>query len=415
MIRLLIELILVVALAGAGFFAWKGQQSGKANEAKLTEQTTQLEAATKAAEAAKTELEAANEAKKKLEPLATSAQQLEAIKASFASGETLHDLEELYKPNKKDKNPKKLSVERQLGLSAVRLLTKGPEDEEAAVEFKKVLDLADWGSKQKVICAAQNALAAMGQKEDVLSECKIPGLTGPSEGESKSGGKVHEKDGKKKVSWSYSGETGPDSWGEKYKTCAKAKWQSPINIVGPFVKAKLSLVPAYQEAKMVLSNDGRNIDIKVEEGGKIRVDSAPFELTKVQFHRPSEDKIDGQASAMDMKLMHRNEKGEWVTLVVLFKEGEENATLKNLWEKLPAKEGERVELEENKINFKSLLPSALDYYQYEGTLTTPPCSEGVKYYVLKTPLTVSKDQLKQFPFEGNVRPVQKLNGRVVQG
>ena len=100
---------------------------------------------------------------------------------------------------------------------------------------------------------------------------------------------------------------------------------------------------------------------------------------------------------------------------MLFKEGEENATLKNLWEKLPAKEGERVELEENKINFKSLLPSALDYYQYEGTLTTPPCSEGVKYYVLKTPLTVSKDQLKQFPFEGNVRPVQKLNGRVVQG
>ena len=414
--RLILELILVLALAGAGFFAWKGQQSVKAAEAKLTEQTTQLEEANKAAQAAKTELEAAMEAKKKLEPLAASGQQLQAIKASFASGETLNDLETLYRPNKKDKKPQKLSVERQLGLSAVRLLTKGPEDEAAAEDFKKVLDLADWGSKQKVICAAQNALAAMGQKVDVLSECKLPGLGDSGEGgESKSGDKAQEKDGKKQISWTYSGETGPDSWGEKYKTCAKAKWQAPINIVGPFVKAKLSLVPAYQEAKAVLTNDGRNIDIKVEEGGKLRVDSVPYELTKVQFHRPSEEQIDGQASAMDMQLTHRNEKGDTVTLVVLFKEGEENAALKPLWEKLPTKVGERAELEENKINFKTLLPSVLDYFSYEGTLTTPPCSEGVKYYVLKTPLTVTKEQLKQFPFEGNVRPVQKLNGRVVQG
>ena len=414
--RLILELILVLALAGAGFFAWKGQQSVKAAEAKLTEQTTQLEEANKAAQAAKTELEAAMEAKKKLEPLAASGQQLQAIKASFASGETLNDLETLYRPNKKDKKPQKLSVERQLGLSAVRLLTKGPEDEAAAEDFKKVLDLADWGSKQKVICAAQNALAAMGQKVDVLSECKLPGLGDSGEGgEGKSGDKAQEKDGKKQISWTYSGETGPDSWGEKYKTCAKAKWQAPINIVGPFVKAKLSLVPAYQEAKAVLTNDGRNIDIKVEEGGKLRVDSVPYELTKVQFHRPSEEQIDGQASSMDMQLTHRNEKGDTVTLVVLFKEGEENAALKPLWEKLPTKVGERAELEENKINFKTLLPSVLDYFSYEGTLTTPPCSEGVKYYVLKTPLTVTKEQLKQFPFEGNVRPVQKLNGRVVQG
>ena len=408
--------MLVLALGGAGFFAWKGQQSVKAADAKLAEQTSQAETATKDLESTKADLEAANEAKKKLEPLVASAQQLEAIKASFASGETLHDLEELYKPDKKSKKEKKISVERQLGLSAVRLLTKGPEDADAAQDFKKVLDLADWGSKQKVICAAQNALAAMGQKIDVLSECKLALTADSAQGHADAANaKAGDKEAQQQPSWTYAGDKGPEHWGEQFKTCTTAKWQAPINIVGPFLKPKLSVVPAYQDAKLALVNDGRNIDIKVEEGGKLRVDSVPYELNLVRFHRPSEELIEGQASAMDMQLMHRSEDGKWVTLVVLFKEGEANEALAPLWEKLPAKGGDRVELEGQKFNFKTLLPGQMDYFSYEGTLTTPPCTEGVKYYVLKTPVTLTKEQLAHFPLEGNVRPVQALKNRQIQG
>ena len=208
-LRLIIEIVMGLLLAGAlafGYWSYSGKNHimSELNEASegATEAQEELEKLTK-------ELE---EAKEHLEEYEPAAKQLAAVKESFANGVVLQDYEAFIKAQK---GP--TTSERQLGLGALRLLTKGAEDPETVSAFQKALEMAEWSSRVKSICAAQNALAAAGQKVKVLADCVV-------EKEDKTHKKGHA------VHWDYAGDMGPENWGDEFPTCGKGQKQSPLNI-----------------------------------------------------------------------------------------------------------------------------------------------------------------------------------------
>jgi len=422
--RILLEIVLALSLVGASFFGWTNWKASHANVDKLTELTTEAEDKGKKLETAEAELKAVTE---EVGTLKTKTQELEAVKTALSSGETLKDLEAAYKKEKS------LSPERQVGLGALRLLTNGSKDPATVEAFRKALDMADWGSRKKVICAAQNALAAAGEKVDVLSECAAGMPTKPA-GDKADGqgadktkdskdakpgkdGKEakHGGDDKHAVHWGYEGTMGPERWGDEFPTCAKGKSQSPLNIKGPFEKALFAITPDYKTGPLKIINNGHTIQVNVPPGSKLRIDSMPFELVQFHFHRPSEEQINGKPSAMVVHFVHKNETGRLAVLGVLLKEGNENPGIKTLWRYAPPKEGPEVSPEDVSFNPANLLPREFEFYSYEGSLTTPPCSEGVRFFILKSQVNVSREQVEQFPFKKNARPIQPQNGRAIAG
>jgi carbonic anhydrase len=417
--RILLEIVLTAALAAAGFFGWTNWNAGQANVAKLTELTADAESSVKKLETAEAEVKAnATE----LETMRDKTQELDAVKAALASGETLKDLEAIYKKEKS------LSAERQVGLGALRLLTKGSKDPSTIEAFRKALVTADWGSRKKVICAAQIALAAAGEKVEVLGDCATPAekaeqsdkdkVGGPDKAESAAKGKDDHaaKPGEKHaVHWGYEGAMGPDRWGDEFPTCARGKSQSPLNIKGPFEKAQFGVAPDYKPGQLKIINNGHTIQVNVPPGSKLRIDSKPFELLQFHFHRPSEEQIDGKPAAMVVHFVHKNDAGRLAVLGVLLKEGNENPGIKTLWANAPLTEGPEVEPEGVMFNPANLLPREYEFYSYEGSLTTPPCTEGVRFFILKSQVNITKEQVEQFPFKKNARPVQPQNGRAIAG
>jgi carbonic anhydrase len=413
MTRIIAEVVLVLALLGAGFFGWTQHKSVGSS----TEQVTELESKAKAAEeklaATAEELTKVQaEAKEQAEaaaPLKGKAQELDAVKMAFSSGEILKDLDANYSKQKG------LSTERQLGLAAVRLLTLGSKDPSTIAAFRKTLELTDWKGKSKAICAAQNALAAAGEKVTVLSECE--GVAGGKEAPAKGAQDEHKGDAKDAHAaphWDYEGPMGPENWGKEFPTCAKGKSQSPLDIKGPFEKVKVSIATDYKNGPLKILNNGHTIQVNVEPGSKLRIDGVAFDLLQFHFHKPSEELIDGKPAAMVIHFVHKNAAGQLAVVGVLLKEGNENPGIKTLWANLPAKEGPEVMPENVSFNPTNLLPREMDFFSYEGSLTTPPCTEKVKFFILKSQVNIARDQVGAFPFKKNARPVQPLNERVIQ-
>jgi carbonic anhydrase len=286
-------------------------------------------------------------------------------------------------------------------LGALRLLTKGAEDPETISAFQKALEMAEWSSRLKSICAAQNALAAAGQKVKVLADCAAE----------KSEAKGHKKG--HAVHWDYAGDMGPENWGDEFPTCGKGTKQAPLNITGPFEKSKDVLVVNYKEGPLKILNNGHTIQVNVEPGSTLKVNKDVFNLLQFHFHRPSEEQIDGKPMAMVAHFVHKNADGKLAVLGVLLNDGKDNAAIQTLWNNAPKAEGPEVLVDKVKFDPSSLVPAALTHYNYEGSLTTPPCTEGVNFYILKTPVDISKKQVMDFPFKRNARPVQPLNGRKI--
>ena len=151
------------------------------------------------------------------------------------------------------------------------------------------------------------------------------------------------------------------------------------------------------------------------DGGTVDLASGTYKLVQYHFHVPSEEKIGGKAYAMVAHLVHRDDAGRLAVVAVLFKEGKANPALAKVLAVMPAKEGGKAALESG-ANAADLLPASHTYYAYVGSLTTPPCSEGVRWQVLKRPVEMSREQLaairKLYPM--NARPVQALNGRKIE-
>jgi carbonic anhydrase len=453
--RTVLEVILALAMAGAaafGYLSWKEAEGSKAAIEELTkaseESTAKIEEAEKAAKAVSEEMEAMG---KEVQAAAAKANQFDAVKAGLAGGTTLTDLEAAYK---KEKN---LSPERLIGLATLRMLTKGADDPGTIEAYKKALALSDWSNRKNTICAAQIGLAATGEKIEVMADClpkgspkaaeahakddghgkdAAPGKADPAakddghgkkddghakkdehaaDAHAKGGEKTAEKPADKHATphWDYEGEMGPARWVKEFPTCGKGKQQSPLNIKGPFVKQRVDLAPSYKAGPLTMLNNGHTIQVNIPAGSKLRIDGVAYDLLQFHFHRPSEEQIDGKPMAMVAHFVHKSADGKLAVIGVLLKEGNENPNIKTLWSNLPAGEGPPVEIADVSFNPANLLPKELEFWSYEGSLTTPPCTEGVRFFILRSPVNISKEQVNAFPFKMNARPVQPQNNREI--
>ncbi|MDT8445659.1 MAG: carbonic anhydrase family protein [bacterium] len=219
--------------------------------------------------------------------------------------------------------------------------------------------------------------------------------------------------------WTYGGETGPMHWGdmsEQFAACKNGMAQSPINITQTTPANLPALETGYQAVGLDLINNGHTLQLNTAGAGSVKIGEDRYELLQFHFHLPSEEQINGENYDLVAHLVHKNQKGELGVVAVLFKEGEENPFLANFWDKLPTEAGGKFADAAVLINPMELLPSDLGYFGYMGSLTTPPCSEGVHWHVLKTPVSISAAQKAAFAklYHGNNRPVQPLNGREVK-
>jgi len=218
------------------------------------------------------------------------------------------------------------------------------------------------------------------------------------------------------VHWSYSGSSGPNAWGDlkpEFALCKTGQHQSPINI---HHAQKADLKPIqfqYRPSPLRIIDNGHTIMINYAAGSYITIDGKRYELKQFHFHRPSEERIAGTAYDMSAHLVHADEKGNLAVVAVLLKSGHPNALIQELWKRVP-KEKEKEVSDNVQIDATALLPQDHGYYTFPGSLTTPPCSENVTWYVLKTPVTVSAAEVEQFErLYHNARPPQPLNGRIV--
>lgn len=214
--------------------------------------------------------------------------------------------------------------------------------------------------------------------------------------------------------WDYSGEGGPTHWdtiSPQFASC-HAQNQSPINLTGAI---KASLKPFqhdYKTGAENLVNNGHTLQVNYAKGSWLEVDGIAFELKQFHFHSPSENHIDGKTYPMEIHFVHASKKGDLTVLAIMVKEGKENDTLTKLWKKMP-KNGTEIKLDQS-INAQGLLPKNSHYYRFNGSLTTPPCTEGVRWLVLKDSITASKSQIDAFQKlmgHPNNRPIQPINAR----
>jgi len=400
-LRLILEILLGICLVASATLAYWNFSSKKHLNEQVSELSQQLDEMKESMEKASEEAEAAKEVKP--EPENASIQEMEALKSAFANGIVLQDVETLYKAQKA------LSAERQVGLASLKLLTKGAQDADTITAYQKALEMAEWSNRLQTVCAAQNALAAAGQKVKVLSECKksTDKDADAKDDSAKKDDKAHA------VQWGYEGDKGPEHWGDAFPVCGKGKKQSPLNIIGPFEKSKETLSVDYKEGPLKMLNNGHTIQVNIEPGSSLTIGKESFELLQFHFHRPSEEQVDGKNASMVAHFVHKSKEGKLAVIGVMLNEGKDSAAVKTLWANLPPKEGEEFLPAKVTFNPASMLPKDMGFYNYEGSLTTPPCTEGVQFYILKAPVDISKQQLAKFPFKLNARPVQSLNGRKI--
>ncbi|QBE62057.1 carbonic anhydrase [Pseudoduganella lutea] len=230
-------------------------------------------------------------------------------------------------------------------------------------------------------------------------------------------GSVHAAD-KGAAHWEYTGKAGTAHWGEleqDFAACKLGKAQSPIDIRGAKTGAPAPIDFHYAASTADIVNNGHTVQVNLAEGGAVHLASGDYKLVQFHFHTPSEEKINGKRYPLVAHLVHRNDAGELAVVAVLFRQGKENAALKPVFAGLPAHAGDHHAVA-GELDLGALLPRQHAYYAYMGSLTTPPCSEGVHWQVLKQPVELSKGQLSAFRklYRMNARPVQPLNGRVVE-
>lgn len=218
--------------------------------------------------------------------------------------------------------------------------------------------------------------------------------------------------------FSYEGATGPAYWGDlspSYATCKTGKEQSPIDIRDARSSALPPLQFDYRAAPLRLVNNGHTVQVNYAAGSVLSVGGERYELKQFHFHHPSEERIHGRGSDMVIHLVHGNSRGQLAVVSILVEKGAANSTIGKIWPQIPKAAGPEREAAGVEINVRDLLPSNLSYYTYQGSLTTPPCTEGVTWFILKNPVTLSANQIRTFSqmFPSNARPVQPLGAREV--
>lgn len=220
--------------------------------------------------------------------------------------------------------------------------------------------------------------------------------------------------------WSYQGETGPAHWGEitpDNQSCALGHEQSPINIEAATKDKTLpQLHFHYQPAALQIINNGHTVQVNIPAGSFVEIDDKRYRLIQFHMHTPSEETIHGKHFPMVAHLVHQDETGKLVVVAIEFKIGENNAELMRVVQHLPREKSDEQRFADVLIDPAGLLPRKTGYYTFTGSLTTPPCSEGVTWFVLKQPQTLSRMEWRNLHsvLGDNARPVQPLNDRKIE-
>jgi carbonic anhydrase len=219
--------------------------------------------------------------------------------------------------------------------------------------------------------------------------------------------------------WSYSGSEGPEHWGDlapEFVMCKKGMNQSPVDLSG-MIKAELSpLQVSYKPTVLDVVNNGHTIKADSSSTSTITLNNHTFKLIQVHFHTPSENHIKGQSFPMEAHFVHADEAGNLAVIGLMYTEGEANTSLTPIWDNMPVAVGSVEKPSGVTLDTNTILPVKRDYYRFNGSLTTPPCSEGVLWLVLKESVSASKEQIEKFhaTFHHDTnRPVQPLNARIV--
>jgi len=223
---------------------------------------------------------------------------------------------------------------------------------------------------------------------------------------------------KEDIHWGYTGHNSPDQWGnlsEKYRECSAGLNQSPVNITHSIHGNLPPLSPSYTSDSNYIVDNGHTVQVNMADGGTVEIDGILFELKQFHFHAPSENHIEGKAFPLEGHFVNLDKDGKIAVLAIMFEEGEENKELAKFWNNMPTKAGEIRTLKLPQIA-NALLPKNKHYYRFSGSLTTPPCTEGVRWFVFKETLSISKEQVAKFHeiIRGdNNRPIQPLDARII--
>lgn len=220
------------------------------------------------------------------------------------------------------------------------------------------------------------------------------------------------------IHWSYEGAGGPENWGKlgaDNAACSSGKRQSPIDIRDGIGVDLEPIQFAYRAANFSVIDNGHTVQVSLA-GGSISLLGKSYQLIQFHFHRPSEERVSGKAFDMVAHLVHKSEDGKLAVLAVLLEQGNDNSLIQTVWNNLPLEKNEAVRPPGLTLDLGQLLPENRSYYTYMGSLTTPPCSEGVLWLVLKQPQQMSSDQLAIFArlYKNNARPIQPAAGRLIK-
>ncbi|MDE3199276.1 MAG: carbonic anhydrase family protein [Acidobacteriota bacterium] len=221
--------------------------------------------------------------------------------------------------------------------------------------------------------------------------------------------------------WDYVGSRGPLNWGKldpAYKACSDGHEQSPIDIRKARLNTALKPIEFhYIAGGATMVNTGHGIELRVHKGSYIVANGVRYDLEKVAFHHPSEDAVNGKLTDMDAQLIHKSADGKIAILVsrMNLDESHPNAMLATLWQHLPTQPGQTEEITDM-VNARGLLPNDSGYWTYTGSLTEPPCTEGVQWFVMEKYVGINRAQLRAFSslYRINSRPLQDRNGRKIE-
>ena len=222
---------------------------------------------------------------------------------------------------------------------------------------------------------------------------------------------------KKVTAWNYNGKDGPDNWGklsDDFLMCQAGSNQSPINIDESLHAnlKPLKLLQKFPAKEVAIINHSIQLDFR--DGNIVAIDNTTFKLKQANIHTPGEHSIKSQSFPLEVQFLHTDIKGNTAIVAVLFREGKPNAALDKLIAQLPTESGKAITLK-SRILASEMMPSNRDYYRFNGSLTSPPCTEGIRWVLVKTPMTASKEQIDALSTltDHNNRPLQPTNGRVI--